>query len=366
MTMSGWERVREGVRALRWTIPGVALLATAGCGDSGGKVATPGGSSGGAAVTLDGAGSSFVYPAMSKWAYAYKDATPGTTVNYQSVGSGAGVSQYQAGTVDFAASDAPLGDEELAKMPVPTVQFPVTAGCEVLAYNLPGVGKGLKLSGDVVADVFLGRIKNWNDPRIAAQNPGVGLPAGAITVAHRSDGSGTTYVFTDYLSAVSPVWKGGPGKGKTVNWPVGVGGKGNEGVAGLVKQTPGSIGYVELAYALQAKLDYGPVRNAAGEYVTPSVESTTAAANAAKDALAADVRASIVNGSTKDAYPIAAFVYMIVPKTPKDAAKGVALDAFVKWVLGPGQGMAAELQYAPLPDAVVEMNRKTLGGGPAS
>ena len=342
-------------------VGGFLAIFAAGCGssNSSGTVETPGS---GAAVTLNGAGSTFVYPAMSKWAYAYGDANKGVTINYQSVGSGAGISQYQAGTVDFAASDKPLSDEELKEMPGPTVQFPVTAGCEVLAYNLPGVENGLKLSEDVVADIFLGKIKTWNDPRIVSQNAGLNIPATPITVAHRSDGSGTTYVFTDYLSSVSPAWKAGPGKGKTVNWPVGVGAKGNEGVAGLVKQTPGGIGYVELAYAVQTKLNYGPLRNKSGNYVMPSLESTTAAANAAADALKADVRSSIVNGAGKDTYPIAAFVYMIVAKEPKDAAKGKALNDFVKWVLDEGQSMAAELQYAPLPEAVVAMNTATLGG----
>ncbi|MBS1717033.1 MAG: phosphate ABC transporter substrate-binding protein PstS [Armatimonadetes bacterium] len=311
-------------------------------------------------VAITGAGSTFVNPAMSKWAYMYQQDHPGITVNYQSVGSGAGIAQYKAGTVDFGATDAPLSDKDLAEMPSPTIHVPVIAGCEVLAYNLPGVENGLKLSEDVLADMFLGKIKVWNDPRIVSANPGMTLPSTPITIAHRSDGSGTTFIFTDYLSAVSPAWKSGPGKGKTVNWPVGVGGKGNEGVAGLIKQTPGAIGYVELAYAVQTKLNYGPIRNKSGNYVTPSIESTTAAVNAAAEALKKDIRVSIVNQDGKDAYPIAGMTYVLLSKAPKDQVKAKAVKDFMTWVLGPGQKTAIDLQYAPLPDAVVTLNTASL------
>ncbi len=311
-------------------------------------------------VPITGAGSTFVMPAMSKWTYAYSQANPNAAVNYQSVGSGAGIAQYKAGTVDFGATDAPLSDKEQAEMPIPTLHIPVTAGCEVLAYNLAGINNGLKLSGDVIADIYLHKISLWNDPRIAQQNVGMNLPAAPITVTHRSDGSGTTYVFTDYLSSISPEWKAGPGLGKSVNWPVGIGGKGNEGVAGLIKQTPGAIGYIELAYAVQTKLTYGPIRNKSGNYVEATIPSTTAAAEAAVSRMKQDIRVSIVNGETKDAYPIAGFTYVLVAKTPKDASKGKAVVDFIKWVLGPGQEMATQLQYAPLPKAVLDLNAAAL------
>ncbi|MBS1726100.1 MAG: phosphate ABC transporter substrate-binding protein PstS [Armatimonadetes bacterium] len=343
-----------------------AAVAMTGCGpsDSGSNAtSTTGGTTAkgtGESVALNGAGSSFVYPAMSAWIFQYQKDNPGITINYQSVGSGAGIAQYKAGTVDFGASDAPLSDKELADMPSPTVQIPVVSGCEVLAYNLPDVKEGLKLSSDVLADMYLGKITKWNDPKIASQNPELKLPDTAITIAHRSDGSGTTYVFTDYLSAVSPEWKSGPGMGKTVNWPVGIGGKGNDGVAGLIKQTPGCIGYVELAYAVQAKLTYGPLKNKSGEYVMPSVESTSASANAAADALKKDIRVSIVDGASKDAYPICGMTYVLMSKAPKDKAKAKATLDFIEWALGPGQKMSAGLQYGALPDSVVELNKTAL------
>ena len=337
----------------------LALFIASGCSspstesNSGGKTNDTG-----TKMTITGAGSTFVNPAMSKWIYSYKDAT----INYQSVGSGAGIAQYKAGTVDFGATDAPLSDKEVGEMPQPTVHVPVIAGCLVLAYNLEGVEDGLKLSPAAIAGIFSGKVTKWNDPVIVKDNPGVKLGDTPITVAHRSDGSGTTYVFTDYLSAVSPEWKASTGMGKTVNWPTGIGGKGNEGVSGLIKQTPGSIGYVELAYAVQTKLHYGPVQNKAGKFVTPSLESTTAAANSAAEAMKTDIRVSIVNSSGDDAYPICGFTYVLVPKAAKDAAKGKALYDFLNWVFGPGQEMAAPLQYAPLPASVVELNKQAIAG----
>lgn len=327
-------------------------------GTSGTTGTTSGGTGGGVAIT--GAGSTFVNPAMSSWAYTYHGSHADVTINYQSVGSGAGISQYQAGTVDFGASDAPLSDKDLAGMPSPTVQFPVVAGGTALAYNIPGIGPGLKLSDDVLADIFLGKIKTWNDPRLVALNADQKLPATAITVAHRSDGSGTTYIFTDYLCAVSPAWKSGPGMGKSVNWPVGTGGKGTEGVAGLVKATPGSIGYVELAYAVQTKMNYAQLKNKSGAFVSPSVDSTAAAVAAAADALKKDVRSSIVNEDGKDSYPIAGMTYVILSKTPKDKTKAAAIVDFMKWVLGDGQNDSKKLQYAPLPAPISDLGQAAL------
>lgn len=342
-----------------WTLAlVVGLVFAGGCGDS--STGGSGGTGGGSTIALTGAGSTFVNPAMSKWTYAYQEANKGVTINYQSVGSGAGIAQVKAGTVDFGASDVAMTDKELADLPAPVVQFPVIAGSEVLAYNLPGIQNGLKLSGDVIADMYLGKITKWNDPRIAEQNAGMQLPDLAITIVHRSDASGTSFIFTDYLSTVSQDWAKGPSKGKTVNWPAGVAGKGNEGVAGLVKQTPGAIGYVELAYAIQTKLSYGPIKNKSGNYVDPSIDSTTAAANAAMDLLKADIRTSIVDTSAPDGYPIAGFTYVIIPKTPKDPAKAKVMLDFFKWALGPGQDMAKTLNYAPLPKSIADLNASTL------
>ncbi|HVT13488.1 MAG TPA: phosphate ABC transporter substrate-binding protein PstS [Fimbriimonadaceae bacterium] len=347
----------------------LAAFVAVGCGSdnktSDTSTTTNGGSStsstgGGNAVALTGAGSTFVYPAMSKWTAAYQQANPGVTINYQPVGSGAGIGQLKAGTVDFAASDVAMSDKELSEMPGPVVQVPMISGCVTIAYNLPGIQSGLKLSGDVIADIYLGKITKWNDPRITGQNPGVNLPDTPISVAYRSDGSGTTYIFTDYLSTISPEWKAKPGKGKTIAWPVGSGQKGNAGVAGLVKQSVGGIGYIELAYAVQTKMTYAQVRNKSGKYVEATIDSTSAAANAAVDALKADIRTSIVDTSAPEGYPIAGFTYALVEKAPKDAAKGKAVVDFLNWVLGPGQDMAKELQYAPLPPSVVDLNKTAL------
>jgi phosphate transport system substrate-binding protein len=294
---------------------------------------------------------------MSKWFDAYGQAN-GLQINYQSIGSGGGIQQLKNGTVDFGASDAPLSDADLKTMPSPVVQFPVTAGAEAIIYNLPGVPAGLKLSGDVIADIYLGKIKKWNDPKITALNAGRALPATAIAVAHRSDGSGTTFIFTDYLTVVSRDWAAKIGKGKSVNWPVGIGAKGNEGVAGAVKQTPGGIGYVELAYVVQNKLPYAAVQNKAGQFVEPSVDSTTAAIAGAAQALQKDVRSSIVNQNGKAAYPIAGMTYVMVYKKQKDSAKGKALVDFLKWAMKDGQSMAKPLDYAPLPAAVTALNDK--------
>lgn len=321
----------------------VAMLATAACGPG----ARPG-------STLTGAGSTFVNPVMSKWAYAYPEAHPGVSINYQSVGSGAGIAQLKAGTVDFAASDVPLTDDQIAEMEMNVVQIPIIGGAVALAYHLPGAPSGLKLSGDVVADIFLGKITTWNDPRLARLNPEVSLPATPITVVHRSDGSGTSYIFTDYLSAVSREWNQGPGTGKSVNWPTGVGGKGTEGVAGMIKQTPGSIGFVELSYAIETKMPYARVQNRSGAFVTPTVASTAAAADAFLDALHADLRTSIVNTSTAEGYPISGFTYALIDRHPKRSAK--LLVDFLTWILGPGQSMAKALQYTPLSPRMIKLD----------
>lgn len=333
--------------------------ADAGKAGTDGAMTTPKGGDA-AAVTLNGAGSTFVNPAMSKWAFEYNKQNPNITINYQSVGSGAGISQYQAGTVDFGATDAPVPDKDLATMPTPTLHIPVVSGAVVITYNVPGVTAALKFSPETLAGIFLGTIKTWNDPKIAADNAGVTLPAKPIAVCHRSDGSGTSYIFTNYLTAVSPEWKAGPGAGKSVDWPAGTGAKGNDGVAGLVKQTEGGIGYVELAFAIKGNLPYADVKNAAGTFVKPSIESVTAAEAGSVEALKKDVRAPIVNAAGKDAYPICGFTYVLVSKTPKDAAKGKALLDFLNWALNEGQGQISDLQYAPLPKEVVDLNKQAL------
>lgn len=311
---------------------------------------------GAAAQQLTGAGATFPYPIYSKWFDAYHQKNAGVQINYQSIGSGGGIQQLKAGTVDFGASDAPLSDSEAKAMPGPVVHIPTVAGAVVLAYNAPGVPKDVKLSGDVIAEIFLGQITRWNDPRIAKLNPGVTLPSTAIAVAHRSDGSGTSYIFTSYLSAVSAEWKQKVGAGKSVNWPVGLGGKGNEGVAGIIKQTPGGFGYVELAYAVQNRLPFAQVQNAAGRFITPSVSSTTEAAAGGAARLKSDIRSPIVNSANPKAYPIAGFTYLLVYRDLKDSTRGKALVNFLNWALADGQKMAPSLYYAPLPKSVVNLN----------
>lgn len=345
---------------------GALLAALAGCGGNepsdGDQTATDGPRKPPKAspLTLTGAGSTFFNPLQSHWFDAYTGEHPGVRVNYQSIGSGGGIQQIKKGTVDFGASDAPLSDKEIGEMPSPVVQFPVTAGCEAIVYNLKGVESGLKLTQEALADIYQGKVKRWNDSAIAGQNPGVALPDAPIIVVHRSDSSGTTYIFTDYLSSVSPQWKTKPGKGKAVEWPAGVGQKGNEGVAGEVQKTEGSIGYVELAYALQTKLTYASLRNQAGEFVAPSLEATTAALTGAADALARDIRSSVVNSPGSGAYGICGMVYVIAYKDQKDAAKGKALVDLLNWAIHDGQKTSADLKYAPLPDAVVKIDEQNL------
>jgi len=312
-----------------------------------------------ATVTLTGAGATFPYPIYSKWFDEYGKST-GTRINYQSIGSGAGIQQLKAKTVDFGASDAPLSDEEMKAMPAPVIHIPTVAGAVALTYNVPGIGKGLKLTPGVISGVFLGKIKNWDDPAIIKANPGMRLPKQPVFVAHRSDGSGTSFILTNYLAAVSPEWKSSVGSGKSVKWPAGIGGKGNEGVAGIIKQTPGAIGYVELAYAVQNKLPYAMVQNQAGQFVEPTIASTTAAASGAAASMKKDIRTLVVDSPVKDAYPIAGFTYILIYKNQSDPAKAKALLDFLKWANHDGQKMAASLLYAPLPPAVVSINDDAL------
>ena len=304
-------------------------------------------------VDLNGAGATFPYPIYSKWFSDYATST-GVKINYQSIGSGGGIRQLSEQTVDFGASDGPMSDQELASAKGgPVLHFPTVMGAVVLTYNVPAIARPLNLSGDVVADIFLGKITKWNDARIASQNRGASLPNSDILVVHRSDGSGTTYIFTDYLNTVSPAWASSLGKGKEVKWPVGLGGKGNEGVAGQVKQTPGSIGYVELAYAKQNKLPYANVRNAAGRYVTPSIASVTAAAASMKLPKNTDYRISIVNAPGQQSYPISSMTWILVYQNQPDKVKGDKLVNFLRWAYKNGEKSAASLDYAPLPAAMV-------------
>ena len=337
----------------------VVAAACAGGSDNSSDTANP--SSGGGA-DLTGAGATFPYPLYSKWVSVYLS-EKGQRVNYQSLGSGAGVNQISEGTVDFGASDGPMSDAELAKARHgPIVHIPTILGAVVITYNLPGVTQTLRMTPDIVADIFLGRITKWNDARIGANNPGVALPNTNILVVHRSDGSGTTFVFTDYLASVSPAWAAGPGRGKAVSWPTGLGGRGNEGVAAQVKQTPGALGYVELAYAVQNAQPAAAIRNAAGNFIEPSIASITAAAASVADTLSADTdyRISIVNPPGVNAYPISSFTWILLYQQQRDAAKGRKLVDFLRWAITDGQKHAADLHYAPLPAGIVSGVQKKL------
>ncbi|HEV8479553.1 MAG TPA: phosphate ABC transporter substrate-binding protein PstS [Candidatus Eisenbacteria bacterium] len=311
------------------------------------------------AQSLTGAGATFPYPIYSKWFDVYRDKT-GVTINYQSIGSGAGIQQVKAGTVDFGASDAALSDDRLRELPRPVLHFPTVGGAVVLAYNLPDLKGQLKLTPDVVVDIYMGKITTWNDKRIAAANTGTALPAMPILPVRRSDGSGTTNIFTMYLSSVSSQWKEMIGANTSVSWPAGVGGKGNEGVAGLVRQQPGSIGYVELAYAKQNKLPYALLRNRSGNYVEASPASVTEAMDGASERLAKDVRTPIVNSAKAGAYPISGLTYLLVYRDQKDTAKGKALADFIQWAMHDGQGMVESLDYAKLPANLVKVNEGNL------
>jgi len=313
------------------------------------------------AQDLTGAGATFPQPLYSKWFNDYAVKT-GVKINYQAIGSGGGIRQFTDGTVDFGATDAPMSDEEISKLKSPAYHIPTVLGAVVITYNLPDVTKPLNLTGPVVAQIFLGKITKWNAPEIVSLNSGVTLPNKDILVVHRSEGSGTTYIFSDYLAAVSPAWAAGPGKGKELQWPVGLGGQGNPGVAGQIRQLPGSIGYIELAYARQNKLAYAALKNAAGAFVLPTIESVTeaAAAVAAKLPPTTDFRVSIVNAAGKTAYPISSFTYLLVYQTQTDAAKGKKLIDFIKWAIHEGEADAAKLDYAPLPTNVVALLDKRL------
>jgi phosphate transport system substrate-binding protein len=328
----------------------LVLVAVAACAPGDSKNSDSSAASSGS-VDLTGAGATFPYPIYRKWFSVYDSLTQ-IKINYQSIGSGGGIRQLSEQTVDFGASDAPMTDEELSKAKGgPILHFPSVLGADVVTYNVAGLTQPLRLTGELIAEIFLGRVTKWNDQRIAALNAGAALPNADILVVHRSDGSGTTFIFTDYLSTVSPAWSAGPGRGKEVQWPVGLGGKGNEGVAGQVKQTPGAIGYVELAYAHQNNLPVAHVRNAAGTFVEPTIETITAAAAGALASLgdASDYRVSIVNAAGANSYPIASFTWLLVYQNQQDATKGRKLVDFMKWMYGDGQSYAAALDYAPLP-----------------
>jgi phosphate transport system substrate-binding protein len=311
-------------------------------------------------VQINGAGATFPYPIYSKWFSEYNKLHPEIEINYQSIGSGGGIRQVTNETVFFGATDGPMTNEQIQAAPGKILHFPSVLGGDVPVYNIPGVTTDLKFTGPVLADIYLGKITKWNDPAIANLNPGVKLPAMDIAVAHRSDGSGTTYIWVDYLSKVSPEWKSKVGVATSVNWPVGVGGKGNEGVAGLVKQTPGSIGYVELIYALQNHIEYGSVQNLAGEFARATTQSVSAAAAAAAKSMPQDFRVSITNAPGKGVYPISSFTWLLFYENPKDKQRAKIMVDFMKWALTEGQKYCAELGYAPLPREVVDLEMNAL------
>ncbi len=313
-----------------------------------------------AEMLINGAGATFPYPLYSKWFSEYAKVDPASRFNYQSIGSGGGIRQVKAGTVDFGASDATLSDEDLKQMPRELLHIPTVAGAVVITYNLPGVGKGLKLTPDALAEVYLGQVTRWNDAKIASLNPNMNVPAQQIIVVHRSDGSGTTNIFTTYLNAIGNTWATKVGKGTSVNWPVGLGGKGNEGVAGQVKQTPGTIGYMELAYAEQNNLPYALLKNRAGRFVEPSLEATSAAVAGAIGELVKDVRVPIVNAPGERAYPIVGLTYLLVYKAQVDQKKAARLVKFLWWAIHEGQKYAPELLYAPLPPQLVKVIESTI------
>jgi phosphate transport system substrate-binding protein len=311
-------------------------------------------------IKINGAGATFPYPIYSKWFSEYNKLKPTVEINYQSIGSGGGIRQITNGTVFFGATDGPMTEDQLQAAPGRILHLPTVLGADVPVYNIPGVDADLKFTGPLLADIFLGKVTKWNDQALTKLNPGVQLPATDITVVHRSDGSGTTYIWVDYLAKVSPEWKQKVGVATSVNWPTGVGGKGNEGVSGLVRQTPGSIGYVELIYALQSKIRYGSVQNMAGEFVQANVQSVTAAAAAAAANMPKDFRVSITNAPGKGVYPVASFTWLLLYENPKDKQQARIFIDFLKWMLTDGQKFAAELGYAPLPEAVVKMELDTL------
>jgi phosphate transport system substrate-binding protein len=334
----------------------VALIATIACGGSNRGAqegATPASIARSSSGQINGAGATFPYPIYSKWFEEYRKVHPDVQINYQSIGSGGGIRQITNQTVAFGATDGPMTDEQLKAAPGPILHLPTVLGADVPVYNVPGVATDLKFTGPLLADIFLGKIKKWNDPAIARLNAGVSLPGTEIAVVHRADGSGTTYIWVDYLSKVSPEWQSKVGVSTSVNWPVGVGGKGNEGVTGVVQQTPGAIGYVELIYALQNKIAFGVVQNKAGEFVKASEASVTAAAAAAAEQIPDDFRVSITDAAGPGAYPISSFTWMLLYEDPKDKREAKILVDFMKWALTDGQKFAGQLGYAPLPESVV-------------
>lgn len=314
---------------------------------------------GASAQNLNGAGATFPYPIYSKWFTEYSQQNSNVKINYQPIGSGGGIRQVTEGTVDFGAADVTMTDEQISGAKVKVQPIPTVLGAVVPVYNIPGVNKELNFSGDVIADIYLGKITKWSDPRIVKDNPGVSLPDKAILPVYRSEGSGTTFIFTDYLSKVSPDWNSKVGKSTSVKWPTGIGQKGNEGVSGMVRQSPYSFGYVELIYAVQNKMSFGLVKNAAGKFVKASTDGVTAAAAASK-AMPADYRVSITNAPGAASYPISSFTWLLVPTHSTDAAKMKALTGFLTWMLDHGESEAASLSYAPLPKQVQDMVRKTV------
>jgi phosphate transport system substrate-binding protein len=304
-------------------------------------------------TTLNGAGATFPYPIYSKWFSEYNKLHPEVQINYQSIGSGGGIRQVLNGTVDFGASDGPMSDEQLAQSKTKILHIPTVMGAVVPAYNVPGISGEVKFTPEALAGIFLGKITNWNDPALTKANPGVSFPNQPIIVIYRSDGSGTTFIFTDYLSKISKDWSNSVGKNTSVHWPIGMGGKGNEGVAGQVRQLQGSIGYVELIYAVQNKITYGSVRNAAGNFVKATLEGVTEAAASAK-AMPADFRVSITNAPGKTTYPISSFTWLLIPVQAKDPKKGKIVADFLDWMVTDGQKMTSQLSYAPLPESVAE------------
>ncbi|MBI3895148.1 MAG: phosphate ABC transporter substrate-binding protein PstS [Acidobacteria bacterium] len=311
-------------------------------------------------VLINGAGATFPYPIYSKWFDEYHKLHPEIQINYASVGSGAGIRQMLVSTVDFGASDGPMTDEQLAQANVPILHFPTVLGADVATYNIPGVQQELNFTPEAIAGIFLGKITKWNDPLIARENPGIKLPDAGIVVIHRSDGSGTTYIWTDYLSKISSEWKEKIGKETSVNWPVGLGAKGNEGVSGLIKQTPNSIGYVELVYAIQNHLPYARVRNAAGAFVKADLATISTAAAETATSMPDDFRVSITNPPGQEAYPVASFTWLLIPGKITDAAKREAIKSFLRWMLTEGQKFAEDLAYGKLPPDVVEKEMEAI------
>ena len=312
-------------------------------------------------IHINGGGATFPNPIYQKWFAEYNKLHPNVQINYQSQGSGFGIRQLTAQTVFFGATDSPMTDEQLVAAPGRILHFPTVLGADVAIYNVPGLSAPLKFTGPLLADIFLGKVTRWNAPDIAKVNPGVNLPNTPIAVVHRSEGSGTTFIWVDFLSKVSPEWKKRVGAAASVSWPVGLGGTGNEGVTGLVKQTPGAIGYVELVYAIQNKIAYGDVQNAAGNFVRASVQSVTAAADEAAKQMPADFRVSITNAPGAQAYPISSFTWMLFYESPKDKNQAKTMTEFMKWALTDGQKFAPDLGYAPLPDSVVKLEMAALG-----